>query len=85
MLIELRGDSEITLPMELVTRLGLKEGDKLEVTEKDGVIQLITVVVYPKKLVGRLKTEIGDVKAKVTAGIHPAFDNIDSLFDELES
>lgn len=84
MLAELRGKSQITIPKEVVSKLGIKEGDKLEITEKDGVIQLIPVVVYPKKLVDELKTEIDDVKAKVKAGSQPVFDSIDSLFDELE-
>lgn len=84
MLAELRGKSQITIPKEVVSRLGIKEGDKLEITEKDGAIQLIPVVVYPKKLVDELRTEINEVKTKVKAGSQPVFDNIDSLFDELE-
>lgn len=85
MLAELRGKSQITIPKEVVSKLGIKEGDKLEITEKDGVIQLIPVVVYPKKLVDELKIEIDEVKAKVKAGSQPVFDSIDSLFDELEN
>ena len=85
MLAELRGKSQITIPKEVVMKLGIKEGDKLEITEKDGVIQLIPVVVYPKKLVDELKIEIDEVKAKVKAGSQPVFDSIDSLFDELEN
>ncbi|MEA4970158.1 MAG: AbrB/MazE/SpoVT family DNA-binding domain-containing protein [Candidatus Pelethousia sp.] len=85
MLAELRGKSQITIPKEVVSKLGIKEGDKLEITEKDGVIQLIPVVVYPKKFVDELKMEIDDVKAKVKAGSQPVFDNIDNLFDELEN
>ncbi len=77
-------EQRTTIPKEVVTRLGIKEGDKLEITEKDGVIQLIPVAVYPKKFVDELKTEINDVKAKVKAGNQPVFDSIDSLFDELE-
>ena len=41
MLAELRAKSQVTIPKEVVARLGIKEGDKLEITEKDGVIQLI--------------------------------------------
>lgn len=85
MLAELRTKSQVTIPKELVSKLGIKEGDKLEITEKDGVIQLIPVVVYPKKLVDELRTEIDEVKAKVASGTQPVFDNIDSLFEELES
>ena len=84
MLAELRAKSQVTIPKEVVTRLGIKEGDKLEITEKDGVIQLIPVVVYPKKYVYELKSEIDGIKAKVADGTQPTFDNIDSLFDALE-
>lgn len=34
MLAELRAKSQVTIPKEVVTRLGIKEGDKLEITEK---------------------------------------------------
>jgi AbrB family looped-hinge helix DNA binding protein len=85
MLAELRTKSQVTIPKELVTKLGIKEGDKLEITEKDGVIQLIPVVVYPKKLVEELREEIDEVKAKIASGAQPVFDSIDSLMDELES
>ncbi|SFH07422.1 looped-hinge helix DNA binding domain-containing protein, AbrB family [Desulfotomaculum arcticum] len=45
MITELRKKSQITIPKELVSKLGLKEGDKLEITEKDGVIQIMPVVI----------------------------------------
>ncbi|HHX93385.1 MAG TPA: AbrB/MazE/SpoVT family DNA-binding domain-containing protein, partial [Clostridiales bacterium] len=35
MLAELRPKSQITIPKELVEKLGLSEGDKLEIYEKD--------------------------------------------------
>ena len=38
MLAELRTKSQITLPKDIVLSLGLSEGDKLEVYEKDGVM-----------------------------------------------
>lgn len=85
MLAELRSKSQITIPRELVTKLGIKEGDKLEVTEKDGVIQLMPVVVYPKKYVDELKNEINEIKANVAGGTQPVFDTLDSLFDALEN
>ncbi len=85
MLAELRKKSQVTIPKELVTKLGIKEGDKLEITEKDGVIQLIPVVVYPKKLVEELREEINEVKTKIASGTQPVFYSIDSLMDEMES
>jgi len=84
MLAELRSKSQVTIPKEVVSKLGIKEGDKLEVIEKDGIIQFVPVLVYPKRYVEDLKTEIDDIKAKVAAGTQPVFDDLDSLFDALE-
>ena len=49
MLTELRTKSQITIPKDIVMKMGLREGDKLEIVEKDGVIELMPVAVYPKK------------------------------------
>ncbi len=84
MLAELRAKSQITIPKEVVANLGMHEGDKLEVIEKDGVIQLIPVVVYPKKYVDELKNEIAEMKRKIADGTQPTFSSIDELFDALE-
>jgi AbrB family looped-hinge helix DNA binding protein len=84
MLAELRAKSQITIPKEVVAKLGMHEGDKLEVVEKDGVIQLIPVAVYPKKYVEELEKEISDIKKKLADGTQPTFSNVDELFDALE-
>lgn len=34
MLAELRQKSQITIPKEIITKLGLSEGDKLDIIEK---------------------------------------------------
>ena len=49
MLAELRSRSQITIPAEIIKHLGISEGDKFEVMEKDGGIFLCPVVVYPKE------------------------------------
>lgn len=85
MLAELRTKSQITIPKEIVTSLGLNEGDKLDIFEKNGIIYLMPVVVYPKKYVDELHSEIADLKAEIESGNKPIFDNIDSLFDKLEN
>ena len=48
MLTELRTKSQITIPKDIVARLGLHEGDKLEIVEKDGTLPIMPVAVYPK-------------------------------------
>jgi AbrB family looped-hinge helix DNA binding protein len=85
MLAELRAKSQITIPKELVSKLGINEGDMLEISENNGVIQITPVVVYSKKIIDELRTEINEVKARLENGEQPVFDNIDSLIMELES
>lgn len=84
MLTELRTKSQITIPKDIVKHLGLAEGDKLDVVEKDGVIQIIPVAVYPKKYLEELRGEIDEAKARVAAGEQSTFDSVDALFDMLD-
>lgn len=85
MLAELRNKSQITIPKEIVTQLGLSEGDKLDVYEQDGVIYLTPVAAYPKKYVDKLYSEIAEIKADIASGKKTVFDNVDSLFEKLEN
>lgn len=84
MLTELRKKSQVTIPKELVNRLGLKEGDKLEIVEKDGVIHLVPVVVYPVKYVEALKKEVESIKTKMQSGEQAVFESVEELFDQLD-
>lgn len=84
MLTELRQKSQITIPKEIIMKLGLSEGDKLDIFEKDGSICIMPVVVYPKKYLNELRAEIDDVKVKIASGEQPVFDSVDTLFDKLE-
>jgi len=85
MLTELRKKSQITIPKGLIAKLGLKEGDRIEIIEKDGVIQIVPVVVYPKKYLDELKKEITDVRSKIETGKQPIFNNVSDLFKQLDS
>ena len=84
MVLELRAKSQITIPKELVDKLGLSEGDKLDISEKDGAIRIIPVVVYPKKYISELRKEIDETKTKIASGEQPVFDNVDALFAQLK-
>ena len=85
MITELRKKSQITIPKEVVLKLGLKEGDKLEIVEMDGEIKIIPIVVYPKRYLTELKEEIIDIKTKIKLSDQLAFDNVDDLFKQLNS
>ncbi len=84
MLAELRTKSQITLPRSIVTSLGLTEGDKLDITERDGVIYMIPVTVYPRKYLEDLHAEIKTLKADIKSGKQPVFDSIEALMEKLE-
>ena len=83
-LAELREKSQITIPEELVEKLGLYEGDKLEVFEQDGLICIMPVVVYPQKYLDEIQEEIEIINAKIASGEQPIFDNIDDMIAKLE-
>lgn len=85
LLAELRQKAQITIPKEIIVKLGLSEGDKLDIFEKDGSICLMPVAVYPKKYLNELKEEINGVKARLASGEQPVFDSVDALFDKLEA
>ena len=62
MLAELRQKAQVTIPKEIVMKLGLTEGDKLDIFEKDGFICIMPVAVYPKNVFNELRKEINNVK-----------------------
>ena len=85
MLAELRQKSQITIPKEIIVKLGLSEGDKLDIFEQDGTICMMPVVVYPKKYLDELRGEIDEAKAKIASVEQPVFYSVDALFANLEA
>jgi AbrB family looped-hinge helix DNA binding protein len=86
MLIELRKKSQITVPKSIIKKLNLKEGDKLEIVEKDGGIFLVPVAVYPKEYINDLKEEISYIKEKIEKGDkEKIYDDVDELIKSLDS
>jgi len=85
MIMELRKKSQVTIPKEMMMSLGLKEGDKLDITAQNGMIYIVPVVVYPKKYVDELRSEISDVKDKIKKGKQPTFNNVEDLFKQLDN
>lgn len=58
MITELRHKSQITIPKGIVAKLNLKEGDNLEIYEKNGEIHIVPVAVYPIGYIESLKNEL---------------------------
>jgi AbrB family looped-hinge helix DNA binding protein len=85
MIAELREKSQITIPKEIAKSVGLSVGDKLDIYEKDGVIHIMPVAVYPKKYIDELMSEIEETKEKIALGEQPVFDSIESLMANIKA
>ena len=78
MLAEIRGRSQITIPSEIIKKLGISEGDKFEIMERDGGIFLCPVVVYPKDKIAKiLKESENDTKTRT------AFESVEDMFSDM--
>lgn len=63
-----------------MTKLGLSEGDKLNISIENGEIVITPLAVYPKRYINDLKEEIAKVKTKIASGEQPLFDTVEDLF-----
>jgi bifunctional DNA-binding transcriptional regulator/antitoxin component of YhaV-PrlF toxin-antitoxin module len=85
MISELRLGSQVTVPREIILDMGLKDGDKFEVFQKDGVICLVPTVVYSSDYVNGLKSLTAETKTDYKNGKIKGFTNIDELISDLVS
>ncbi len=83
MLIEMRGRSQVTIPSEIVKNLGIKEGDKFDVIEKDGGIFLCPVVVYPKREMLHIAKLLKETESEYKSGKLKAYDDVDKMFEDI--
>ena len=81
MLAEIRGRSQITIPAEIVRKLGISEGDKFEVMEKDGGIFLCPVVVYPKEKLTKIAKIIKDSEEDIAG--QAASESVEDMFADM--
>ena len=81
MLAEIRGRPQITIPSEIVKKLGISEGHKFDIMERDGGIFLCPVVVYPKDKIAKiakiLKESENDTKTRT------AFESVEDMFSDM--
>lgn len=80
MLAEIRGRSQITIPAEIIKKLGISEGDKFEVMERDGGIFLCPVVVYPKEKIEKLAKLVKESAAEVD---NKSFESVEDMFADM--
>ena len=81
MLAEIRGRSQITIPAEIIKKLGVSEGDKFDVVEKDGGIFLCPVVVYPKDKLLKIAKLLKDSEAQLSS--QQSFDTVEDMFADM--
>lgn len=81
MLAEIRGRSQVTIPAEIIKKLGISEGDKFDVIEKDGGIFLCPVVVYPKDKLLKVAKLIKDSEAHLSG--QDGFDTVEDMFADM--
>lgn len=81
MLVEVRGRSQITIPSEIIKKLGISEGDKLEIIEKDGGIYLCPVVVYPKEKLVKVAQILRESNADYLT--KKEFDTVEDMFADM--
>ena len=81
MLAEIRGRSQITIPAEIIKKLGISEGDKFDIMEKDGGIFLCPVVVYPKEKMVKIAKIIKESEADLAG--QSAFDSVEDMFSDM--
>ncbi len=84
MLLTLRAKSQITIPSSIISSLGLKEGDQLDIYESDGIIHIVPVTVYPKSYVSDLQSELSKLKSASDGGEVPDFTTIDAILTKLK-
>ena len=81
MLAEIRRRSQITIPAEIIKKLGISEGDKFEIIEKDGGIFLCPVVVYPKEKLLKIMKLIKDYELDIAE--QEGFDTVEDMFADM--
>lgn len=81
MLAEIRGRSQITIPAEIIKRLGINEGDKFDIIEKDGGIFLCPVVVYPKDKMLKIAKLIKESENELSS--QNSFDSVEDMFADM--
>ena len=79
MLVEMRARSQITLPNEITKRMGINEGDRFEVMERDGGVFLCPVVVYPKAKLEKIAQLIKDHEKEPSV----VYSSVEDMFNDL--
>ena len=66
---------------EIIKKLGISEGDKFDVVEKDGGIFLCPVIVYPKDKLIKIAKLIKDSESELSK--QQDFDTVEGMFADM--
>ncbi len=83
MLAEMRGRSQLTIPSNVIKRLGIKEGDLFDVVEKDGGIFLCPIIIYPKNEMLRIAKLLKTTEKELDAGDKKIYSDVDKMFEDM--
>lgn len=83
MLAELKDRSQVTIPKQIVTELGLHKGDMFDVVVEDGAVMFIPVVVYPKAEAEELERLAAQASASYASGQAAVYDDVEDLISDL--
>lgn len=81
MLAEIRGRSQITIPSEIIKKLGISEGDIFDIIEKDGGIFLCPVVIYPKEKITKIAKLLKESEEETKK--QSAFESVEDMFADM--
>jgi AbrB family looped-hinge helix DNA binding protein len=79
MIVEVRKKSQITIPKDIVEQLHLQEGDHLDVSVHQGMIQLKPVAIYSKSYVDKLEKTVLTIQENSIENFVGPFTSVDEL------
>ena len=77
MISVLGSQSQVKIPASIISSMGLREGDKFEIFEDNGMIRMIPVVVYPEDYISKINDEVSNLKENIKAGRQPVFNSVE--------
>lgn len=81
MLLQLRNKNQVTLPQDIISKLGLHKNDSMDVVLEGNKIILTPVTVVETKLLDDLKEAFDDIKN----GRTKKFETLEDLFKDLDA
>ena len=62
MTTDMKAKGLVAIPPQIAKKLNLKKGDLFDITEQDGNIILVPIVIKPRKYLDELEKELAELK-----------------------